>query len=115
MSRLHLAIEQIVFARNYTNGLLDQTPTTEWFRQPPGGVSHIAWQVGHLAFAEYRLALWRIRGPKTQDDALFSQEFVRLFGPESVPDADPAKYPAQAEIRAVLDRVHDQVLRELPE
>jgi uncharacterized damage-inducible protein DinB len=30
-----------------------------------------------------------------------------------VPDADPAKYPAPAEIRAVLDGVHEQVLREL--
>jgi len=48
MSRLQLAIEQIVFARNYTIWLLDQTPVTEWFRQPPGGVSHVAWQVGHL-------------------------------------------------------------------
>jgi DinB superfamily len=47
MSRLRLAFEQIVFARNYTTGLLDQTPTAEWFRQPPGGVSHVAWQVGH--------------------------------------------------------------------
>jgi hypothetical protein len=53
MSRMQLAFEQIVFARNYTIGLLDQTPTAEWFRQLPGGVSHIAWQVGHLAFAEY--------------------------------------------------------------
>jgi len=26
MSRMQLAIEQIVFARNYTIGLLDQTP-----------------------------------------------------------------------------------------
>jgi hypothetical protein len=60
MSKLPLAIEQIVFARNYTIGLLDQTPKTEWFRQPPGGVSHVAWQVGHIAFSEYRLALWRI-------------------------------------------------------
>jgi hypothetical protein len=34
MSRLQLAIEQIVFARKYTIGLLDQTPTAEWFRQP---------------------------------------------------------------------------------
>src|ERR1700694_4718291 len=33
MSRLQLAIEQIVFARNYTIGLLDQTPTT---RRPSG-------------------------------------------------------------------------------
>ena len=80
MSHLQFAIEQIVFARNYTIGLLDQTPSAEWFRQPPGGVSHVAWQVGHIAFSEYRLALWRIRGPQPQDDVLFSPEFKRLFG-----------------------------------
>jgi hypothetical protein len=114
MSRLQLAIEQIAFARNYTLGLLDQTPATDWFRQPPGGVSHVAWQVGHLAFAEYRLALWRIRGAQPEDDQLIPAEFVRLFGAESVPDADPARYPAQVAIRAVLDRVHERVLGELP-
>jgi hypothetical protein len=113
VNRLQLAIEQIVFARNYTIGLLDKTPTTEWFRQPPGGVSHVAWQVGHLAFAQYRMALSRIRGTQPQDDGLISGEFVRLFGRDSVPDADPTKYPSQAEIRAVFDRVHEQVLREL--
>src|SRR5947209_662640 len=114
MSRLRLAIEQIVFARNYTLGLLGQTPTAEWFRQPPGGVSHVAWQVGHIAFSEYRLALWRIRGPLPQDDGLFSREFLRLFGPDSVPDPDTEKYVTPAQIRAVLDRVHEHVLRELP-
>jgi hypothetical protein len=114
VNRLQLAIDQIVFARNYTLGLLDQTPPAEWFRQPPGSVSHVGWQVGHLAFAEYRLALWRLRGPQPQDETLFSQAFLRLFGANSVPDPDPAKYPAPAEIRAVLDRVHEQVLRELP-
>jgi hypothetical protein len=116
MSRLQLAIEQIVFARDYTIGLLDQTPATEWFRQPAGagGVSHVAWQVGHLAFSEYRLALWRIRGPQPQDAALISQEFKSLFGANSMPDADPTKYLAPAEIPAVLDRVHEQVLREMP-
>jgi hypothetical protein len=114
VNRLQLAIEQIVFARNYTIRLLDETPAADWLRQPPGGVTHVAWQVGHLAFAEYRLALWRIRGQQPQDDALFSPEFVRLFGANSVPDPDPAKHPAPAEIRAVLDRVHEQVLSELP-
>jgi hypothetical protein len=75
MFRLQLAIEQIAFARSYTIGLLDQTPTADWFRQPPGGVSHVGWQVGHIAFSEYRLALWRIRGAQPKDDALFSPEF----------------------------------------
>jgi uncharacterized damage-inducible protein DinB len=114
MSRLQLAIDQIVFARNYTLELLEQTPADEWFRQPPGGVTHVAWQVGHLAYAEYRLALWRIRDRQPPDEALFSQDFVRMLGPNSVPDPDPAKYPGQAEIRATLDRVHEQALRELP-
>jgi hypothetical protein len=113
VSRLQLAIDQIVFARNYTIGLLHETPVVDWFRQPPGGVSHIAWQVGHLTFAEYRLALWRLRGQQPEDRNLFSEEFVKLFGPDSVPDPDPAKYPAQPEIRTAFDRVHGHVLQEL--
>jgi len=84
----------------------------EWLRLPSGSVSHVGWQVGHIAFSEYRLALWRIRGPQPQDDALFSPEFKRLFGADSVPEANSAYPPA--EIRAVLDKVHEQVLRELP-
>ena len=112
MSRMQLAIEQIVFARNYTIGLLDQTPTTDWFQLPAGGVSHVAWQVGHIAFAEYRLALWRIRDERPGDAALFSPDFKRLFGADSVPQAD-STYPP-AELRAVLDRVHQQVPQELP-
>jgi hypothetical protein len=112
MSRLQFAIEQIVFARNYTIGLLDQTHAEEWFRLPPGGVSHVAWQVGHIAFSEYRLALWRIRGERPDDGALFSSDFKRLFGAASVPQADSTYSPS--ELRAVLARVHQQVLRELP-
>ena len=69
VNRLQTAIDQIVFARNYTIRLLEQTPESEWFRQIPGGISHVAWQVGHLAFAEYRLALWRIRGERPRDAA----------------------------------------------
>ncbi len=83
MSRLQLAVEQISFARDYTIWLPDQTPATEWFRLPPGGVSHIAWQVGHLAFAEYSLALCDIRGPQPQDNELISEKHLTLFGPES--------------------------------
>jgi DinB family protein len=113
MSRLELAIEQIVFARKYTLELLDHTPTTDWFRMPAGSVSHIGWQVGHLAFSEYRMALWRIRAERPEDGNLFSPEFRRQFGANSVPDADPAKHLAPAQIRATLDRVHEQALREL--
>ena len=74
-------------------------------------MTHVAWQVGHIAFSQYRLALWRIRGERPVDAALFSLDFKRLFGANSVPQAD-STYPP-AELRPVLDRVHEQVLQEL--
>jgi hypothetical protein len=112
VNRLQFAIAQIEFARKYTIGLLDQTPAADWFRLPAGGVSHVGWQVGHIAFSEYRLALWRIRGAQPEDDCLFTPAFKRLFGANSVPQANTAY--ASEEVRSVLDRVHAQVLLELP-
>jgi hypothetical protein len=114
MSRLDLAIKQIVFARNYTIRLLDNTKLEDWFRQPPAGITHIAWQVGHLAMAQYRMALERIRGKRPGDPDVISDGFLKLFGKESVPQADASKYPTPANIRAVFDRVHQQLLKELP-
>ncbi len=114
MSRLQLAIDQIVFARNYTLGLLEQVKNADWFRQPAGGVTHIGWQVGHLAYAEYRLTLWRMRGPLPQDADLFSPDFGSRFGANSVPEFDASKNPTPEQIRAILDRVHAEVLQELP-
>jgi hypothetical protein len=114
MSVLHLALDRIAFARNYTLRLLDTIPLTDWFRQPQGAVSFVGWQVGHLAVAEYRLALERIRGRRDSDVELIDESFVARYGRQSVPDADPARNPPPAEIRRVFDRVHEQVLRELP-
>jgi hypothetical protein len=115
MSRLQLAIEQIAFARRYTLDLVESMGPDDWFRRPPGCVTHLAWQVGHLAMAEYRLALERIRGTHPEDEALISADFLRTFGRDSVPVpvADLARYPTPAEIRTVFDRVHEQTLREL--
>lgn len=114
MSRLQMAIEQIVFARQYTNRLLEQTPESDWFRQSAAGVSHIAWQVGHLAMAEYRLALDRTRGERPEDRDLIPPVYFTLFGRASEPVPEAAAYPPLAEIRAVFDRVHAQTLKELP-
>ena len=48
-----LARRQIEFARRYTLILLQDLDDADWFRQPSEGVTHIAWQVAHLAMAEY--------------------------------------------------------------
>lgn len=112
-ARLQTALTNIAFARSYTLRFLNALPTADWFRMPPGGVTHVAWQVGHLAFAEYRLALLRIRGPEPDDANLIAEPFLKIFGRDSVAGADPAAYPSPDKIRAVFDRVHDRVLAEL--
>jgi uncharacterized damage-inducible protein DinB len=115
MNRLRAGIEQLVFARTYTERLLEAVPAADWFRMPAEGVTHVAWQVGHIAFAEYRLVLDRFRGPRLDDANLISDEFLRHFGRESVPEPDPARNPNVDEIRAVLASVHRQTLAELAE
>jgi hypothetical protein len=114
-AHLDFLLEQLRLARAYTNRLLENTPTAEWFRQPEPGITHVAWQVGHLAFAQYRLALERVRGRRADDAGLINDDFMQLFGRESVPDPDPRRYPRAEEVRAVFDRVHEQFLREFPD
>ena len=112
---VELALAQINFARTYTCRLLDCVPAELWFRQPTEGVTHVAWQVGHLAMAQYRLALERTRGPRPGDAELISDDFLALFGRDSAPDPAAERYPTPAELRAVFDRVHKEVMHELPE
>jgi hypothetical protein len=113
MSEIDLLVSQIRSARRYTEGLLGTIEESNWFRMPAGGVTHVAWQVGHLAYAEYRLALERVRGVASGDAELIPEAFPRLFGRESVPDPDPSHAPTPTELRAVFDRVHRQALAEL--
>jgi uncharacterized damage-inducible protein DinB len=113
MSQVKSAIDQIRTARLYTKDLLSHIDESDWFREPAEGVTHVAWQVGHLAVCEYGLALKRIRGAKPEDSDLFSDDYRTLFGKGSSPKADPGKYPAIADIRQVLDRVHKQAIEEL--
>jgi hypothetical protein len=115
MTRLQIATDRIKFSRDYSLRLIDNVPKSEWFQMPSPDVTHLAWQVGHLAIAEYRLALERIRGDRIEDASLISQAFLRQFGKDSVPQADPTKYPSPSDIRGILDRVHSQSLHELAE
>ncbi len=112
--RLELAIEQIKFAHEYTCSMLQDVEPADWFRQPTESVTHIAWQVGHLAMAEYGLTLFRVRGRRSEDAQLMSGPFRKKFSKGSVPNPDPNQNPDPDEIRSVWDRVHEQALRELP-
>ena len=113
MPQLESALNQIRTARMYTNDLLSHIDDDDWFRQPNEGVTSVAWQVGHLAVAQYGLALKRVRGEKTEDGQLISGDIRKQFGKGSVPVPDPSVYPSLEGIRAVFDRVHKQVLAEV--
>ncbi len=113
MIRLKCAVDQLLFARNYTLELLDTIATVDWYHLPTVGVTHVGWQVGHLAVAEYRLVLERIRGVKPDDDRIIPASYFDLFGKSSVPSSDPGVYPGPHELLAALDRVHVATLNEL--
>jgi hypothetical protein len=115
MTRLQTAVDRIKFSRDYTLRLLDSILPGDWFRMPTPDVTHIAWQVGHLAMAEYRLTLVRVRGARPEDASLISPHFLKLFGKDSVPGPEASNYPSPSDIRGVLDRVHAQTLREITE
>ncbi|MCH2127727.1 MAG: DinB family protein [Pirellulaceae bacterium] len=108
------AVERIDKARRYTLDLINDVEDDDWFRQPVAGTSHIAWQVGHLAMAEYALCLMRVRDSQPGDRDIISRDFRRHFSKGTNPDPDPANNPTPVEIRQVLRRVHEQVLQEIP-
>ena len=106
-------LDSLGFAREYTISLLADIPDDQWFAMP-GGVSHVAWQVGHLINAELFLCLNRIRGPLPIDDEIYHPDIRKPFSRTSDPSADASLYPAPARIRELLDRVHAHVLAEIP-
>jgi hypothetical protein len=114
MSRLAVALEQIDFARRYTRERIESVPLVQWFTISPGGVTNLAWQVGHLAMAEYRLCLERLRPRTSADEELISDEMLLAFGRDSVPASSADSGFHAEEILTVFDRVHARVLEELP-
>lgn len=111
---LELAIKQIEFARWVTLSLLEDIDPADWFRMPDGCPTNVAWQVGHLAMAQYGLCLFRQRGRQEIDLELMTSAFRKQYSRGTTPNADASKQPSPEEIRATFDRVHAQSLKELP-
>jgi len=113
ITMIQVILEDLQKVRSYAMNLLDHLDDELWFRQPQEGINHVAWQVGHLAIVEYSLCLKRVRGEKEGDNDLIPvEQYGKLFGKGSTPTPNPADYPAPEEIRAVLNAVHAQVMKE---
>lgn len=112
LSEVAIVAKHLAFARKYTLSLLEDLDEDDWFRQPEG-VTHIAWQVGHIAVSQYGLALFRQRGRAEVDLELMPSSFRKKFSRGTTPDPNPDKNPAPSEIRQTLDRVYEQVQQEI--
>ena len=110
---LEVASRQIEFARQYTLGMIRGIEDELWFQQVSECPTHIGWQIGHLAMAQYALTMIRIRGKQPEDEQILSKEFFRCFQKGTSPIFDATQYPAPTEIRDTLDRVHQASLSEL--
>lgn len=112
-SRLELAIERIRRSRGFVQMFLNDLSPAEWHWSPPQYTTHVGWQVGHLAVAQYNLCLRRVRGRTTADEAIISDRFIEAFKLGSKPAAEPWQGPPLDEIKRVFDAVHQQSLAEL--
>ena len=132
-ARVEIAIRQMEFARRYTLSLLEDLEPDQWY-WPPGNsdtseqensaseqessgeyVSHIAWQCGHIAMAQYGLTLFLQRGRVREIDAkLMTGKFRKLFMRGTTPTSSQDDYPDTQEILETLGRVHQQMLTEVP-
>lgn len=112
--RLAIAIRHIEFARQYSRSLLVDLDDDEWFWSPDQFTTHIAWQTGHLAMSQYGLTLFRQRGRDLSvDKELMTSKFRKLFMRGTQPVAEREAYPCPQEILAALDRVHEQMRKEI--
>ena len=110
MTRIEFALDSIHFSRGYTQTLLDKVPEEDWYRFPPQGFTHVAWQVGHLAWAQHGLVFRRVAGEATDSDGLLPAGYAELFGKGSTPQPGAEAYPGVSELRSVFNAVHSRVL-----
>lgn len=112
--RIQIAARHMLSARQYTMTLLEDLQPQDWFWTPSPAVSHVAWQVGHLAFAQYGLMLFRQRGRVTDDLQLMTGKFRKTFGKGTTPKVGQDAYPPVEEILQSFHEIHEQSFRELP-
>lgn len=112
---LQTALGQLEFIRAYFLDLLKNVPEEKWKTIPSGAPSNLAWQVGHLAVAEYGLLLFRQRGRAEEDLELMPGWLRKKYGKGSKPTEELQETPQ--ELLAALERIHTTSLatiRSLP-
>ncbi len=110
-----LTKQRIAFTDQMFRDFIDGLEPDLWFRMPSEGVTHIAWQVGHITIANYGLGMLRIRGKKAEDASLVPESYSQLFGRGSTPSTDQSIHPSIERMVEIYKKVNDQLLTEMQE
>ncbi len=73
-------VAQMRWMRQYGLQLIESVPHELWYKIAPGTSTHLAWQVGHMAVAQYGLMLFRQRGRVESDMELMPGWLRKNFG-----------------------------------
>ena len=106
LSMRDAALGQMEFARAYTLGLISEVPEELWQVSPAGIPTHFAWQIGHLAVAQYGLMLFRQRGRAEGDVELMPGWFRKRYSRGTSAAGDPSPHPDRSTMLAMLERIH---------
>jgi len=83
---------------------IEPIPEAAMTQQPAGLVNHPAWMLSHIAHAAASIAFLL-----DEPCADVGQEDMQLYGPGSIPVADPYHYAPKAELLERLTRRHQVV------
>lgn len=103
-------IRVVNFNGNLLHKMLDGVDDDCMCEQPESLCNHPAWIVGHLAYV--RFAILRQQG---SIDAALPEEWLPLFGRNSTPESDRAKYPSKADLVGAYDRLQAATVKLLEE
>ncbi len=106
-------LAQMIWIRQYTLQLIESVPNELWFVTPDTSPSHLAWQVGHLAVAQYGLMLFRQRGRAAGDMDIMPGWLRKQFGRGSVPGNIDQTVAQPEQLLDFLHRIHQQACSEV--
>lgn len=112
-ARIDKAVYHMTMVRGMLKNYLSDLSPDEWLRMPCGGVTHITWQVGHIAAAQYGLCLARARGVRDEDEELMPAAMRTRYGRGSTPAPDPEANDSPDALLRALDAVAGQAAAEL--
>ncbi len=108
-----LMLAQMIWVRQYTLQLIQSVPDELWYVIPGSAPSHLAWQVGHIAVAQYGLMLFRQRGRAAGDMEIMPGWLRKQFGKGSVPASIDRSVAQPSDLLHLLALIHKQACFEV--